>query len=95
MLQWGVLKTLLLTALLFGSLALHAEDDEDAPKTFGAHHGYVSDVVDERSKRDIEMVMLEKPKDQGPPLAEKIFNEKLSKEFQFQYQYRFGQTTTE
>jgi len=96
MLQWGMLKTLLLTSLLAGSLALHAmEDDEDRPKVFGEHHGYVFDVVDERSKRDIEMVMLERQKESPPPLTERIFNEKLSKEFQSQYQYRFGQTTTE
>ena len=83
---------MLLAVLLFSSLSLHAMDyDEDArPEIFGAHHGYVSDVTDERSKRDVEMVMLEKRKDEKPPLAERIFNEKLSKEFVYQYQYRFG-----
>lgn len=88
---------MLLAVLLFSSLSLHAMeyDEDERPKTFGAHHGYVSDVADERSKRDVEMVMLEKRKDEPPPLSERIFNEKLSKEFVFQYQYRFGQTAIE
>ncbi len=88
---------MLLAVLLFSSLSLHATeyDEDERPKTFGAHHGYVSDVADERSKRDVEMVMLEKRKDEPPPLSERIFNEKLSKEFVFQYQYRFGQTAIE
>ncbi len=88
---------MLLLVLLLSSLSLHAMDyDEDEiPKSFGNHRGYVSDVADERSKRDVEMVMLEKPKPTGPPLSAKLFNEKLSKEFVFQYQYRFGQTSIE
>lgn len=90
-----MLKSFLLSSLIFGSLSLHGEEIDDRPKTFGEHHGYVSDIPDERSKRDIEMVMLERPTDPGPPLTQRIFNEKLSKEFQNQYQYRFGQTTTE
>jgi len=91
-----MLKSFIIPVLVFSSMALHARDrGGERPLTFGEHHGYLFDVTGERNKRDIEMVMLEKPKDLGPPLTEVIFNEKLSKEFQAQYQYRFGQTTTE
>ncbi len=75
-------------------MALHAGGAGQVP-AFGGHHGYVNDVPEERSKRDIEMVMLEVPKPSGKPLSQVIFNEKLSKDFQSQYQYRFGQTPTE
>ena len=90
-----MLKSFLLSSLIFGSLALHGEDLDERPKTFGEHYGYVSDIPDERSKRDMEMVMLDRQKDPGPPLSQRIFNDKLTKEFQDQYQFRFGQTTTE
>ncbi len=62
---------------------------------FGAHYGYVTDVKEERNKRDIEMVMLERPKEPPKHLQEVIFNEKLSKEFQQQYAYKFGQSQAE
>lgn len=67
---------------------------EDKPTVFGAHYGYVLDVDDEKNRLDVEMEMLEQP----PPvktLNETIFTEKLSKEFQTQYSYRFGQTQSE
>ncbi len=83
-----------IVALCLLALAAHADDGEvRAP--FGAHHGYLFNVVEEKNKRDIEMVMLEKPKSNSKPIKEIIFNEKLSKEFQQQYQYRFGVTTAE
>lgn len=69
--------------------------DETHPLHFGDHHGYVGDVTEERNKRDIEMVMLDKPKSPPPPPGQKVFNEKLSKEFKDQYAYRFGQTNSE
>jgi hypothetical protein len=70
-------------------------DAEDAQPVYGAHYGYTSDVVAEKDKRDIEMVMLEEPKKKSKPLTEVIFNDKLSREFQQQYKYRFGQTQAE
>lgn len=94
------MKAVLLFISLTSSMALHARvldviDDDQRPQVFGSHQGYLSDVNEERNKRDVEMVMLEQSKDEKPPLREVIFNDKLSKEFQAQYQYRFGQTTTE
>lgn len=84
----SVLKTGVIFILLFASLCTHAAH-------FGDHHGYVSNVMEERNKRDVEMVMLDKPKDALDSGVPKIFNEKLSKEFKEQYAYRFGQTNSE
>jgi hypothetical protein len=70
-------------------------DRSDKPIVFGAHYGYVFDVQVEKNRRDIEMVMLPKYSDNSKPLKDVIFNEKLSKEFQQQYEYRFGQTSAE
>lgn len=72
-----------------------ADEDGEVRSNFGAHHGYVSDVRDEKTKRDIEMVMLPQAKEEKKNLVKKIFNEKLTKEFQAQYQYRFGTTEVE
>lgn len=82
-----------LTALLIQGMAWGQEGER--PKIYGSHYGYTFDVAEERNRRDIEMVMLEEPKDPKKPLKEIIFNEKLSKEFQDQYKYRFGQTQAE
>ncbi len=82
---------ILVTLLPHFSLA----EAPDEAQPFGAHYGYVFDVQEEKNRRDIEMVMLERPKDPRKPLSEIIVNEKLTREFQQQYQYRFGQTQAE
>jgi hypothetical protein len=69
--------------------------DDDLPQLYGHHHGYLFDVKDERNLRVIEMVMLERPKPAPKQLSDVIFNEKLSKEFQNQYERRFGSTQAE
>jgi len=83
--------------VLLGGLqpSFAAADPDEENQLYGGHHGYTFDVHGERNKRDIEMVMLEPPKQIGKPLREVIFNEKLSKEFQEQYEYRFGKTAAE
>lgn len=88
------MRTLSLILSLFWLLSAAAEDLEK-PASFGAHYGYVSDVVEEKNRRDIEMVLLREPPAAGRPLQDVIFNEKLSKEFKEQYEYRFGRSTTE
>jgi len=70
-------------------------DEAEVRPVFGAHPGYLFNVVEERNKRDIEMVMLPKPKPPPKPISKVIFNEKLTKEFQDQYRYRFGTTEAE
>jgi len=75
--------------------SLSTAQESERPKTFGDHYGYLMDVKEERNKRDIEMVLLDPPKPGPKPLQEIIFNQKLSKEFQQQYEYRFGQSQAE
>ncbi len=75
----------------FFSASAHAADSR---AIFGAHPGYVFDVQNEKNKRDIEMVLLERPADPPPP-KNVVFDAKLTKEFQEQYKYRFGQTEAE
>lgn len=61
---------------------------------FGRHHGYLFDVRAERDRRDVELVLLDQPKE-PKPFADVIFNEQLSREFRNQYEYRFGRTKAE
>lgn len=91
----GQVKASLIFILFFGPLALHAEDGEEPRPLYGKHHGYLFDVADERNKRDLEMVMLPKPKEDPNKGKDVIFNDKLAREFQQQYEYRFGTTTAE
>jgi hypothetical protein len=72
----------------------HAEEI-DLRTVYGAHPGYVSNVKEEQNKRDIEMVLLEKPKEPKKPPKVVIVDDKLTKEFQEQYKLRFGQTMAE
>jgi hypothetical protein len=91
-----VLKASLIFIFAFATLSLHADDDDQLrPHSFGVHRGYVSDVQEERNRRDIEMVMLDKPKEDEGEHKTVIVNEKLTKEFQQQYAYKFGQTGAE
>jgi hypothetical protein len=81
---------------LFSCLIQNAvAKDEGAAKAYGNHYGYLFDVQGEKNQRDVEMVMLPGSKGDAKPLSEVIFNEKLSKEFQQQYEYRFGQSQAE
>lgn len=82
-----------LVLAIFAPLSALADDSRE--EVYGEHYGYLFEVQEERNKRDLEMVMLEQPKPPPKPLQEKIFDEKLSKEFQQQYQYRFGQSQAE
>lgn len=86
-----------LIILITGTLCVNtARAQEDIPRgVFGSRPGYLFNVEEEKNLRVIEMVMLEKPKDDKKPLIKVIFNDKLSKEFQDQYKYRFGLTQAE
>ncbi|HMN68825.1 MAG TPA: hypothetical protein PKC28_09840 [Bdellovibrionales bacterium] len=90
-----VRSSLFLALTVWCSAAFAVEDAADPSSGFGNHYGYTFNVQEERDKRDLEMVMIDEPAPLGPPISEKIFNEKLSKDFQTQYQYRFGLTPIE
>ncbi len=93
MIEWAMRLAPLIFIFAIGFPAL--ADDEAKPQIFGAHHGYLFEVTEERNRRDIEMVMLQPPPEPKKQLKEVIFNEKLSREFQQQYEYRFGQSQAE
>ncbi len=68
---------------------------KDLNPVFGAHPGYLFDIEEEKTKRDLEMVLIEKPSEDHKPLGDIIVDRNLSKEFQDQYKIRFGQTSAE
>ena len=82
-----------LITLALGGAAVRAEPDPDL--VFGDRPGYTTDIEYERNSRTHEMVMLPRPPAGDPPLVDVIFNEKLSREFQQQYAYKFGVTQAE
>lgn len=72
----------------------HAGDSE-ARTAYGARPGYLFNVQEEKNSRDVEMVMLDRPKDPPKPDHPPLVDDKLAKEFHQQYQYRFGETPQE
>lgn len=80
--------------LLLKASAGFAEATSSEP-VFGDRPGYLFEVREEKDKRNLEMVVLGDPKPAGPPVKDVIFDEKLSREFQSQYEYRFGITAAE
>jgi hypothetical protein len=90
-----VLRVLLAALFFCGSWAFADDGDEPHP-VFGSHPGYLFNVGEEKTKRDVEMVMLDKPKPSPDSKKKRVLvDEKLTKEFQAQYQYRFGTTAAE
>lgn len=84
------------SAALFCIAAAATAEELEIRPVFGAHPGYLFNVAEEKNKRDIEMVMLPKPPQPvKKPLDKVIFNDKLTKEFQDQYRYRFGESQAE
>jgi len=77
------------------SVCVPARAADEAAVVFGERPGYTTDIAYERNSRTHEMVMLPRPPPGAPPIAEVIFNEKLSREFQQQYEYKFGVTQAE
>lgn len=90
-----VLKALVPAFFLLPLHGYAVESDPSQSEVFGEHYGYLFEVKEERNKRDLEMVMLPQPKAPSKPLQEVIFNEKLTKDFVQQYEYRFGQSQAE
>lgn len=79
----------LMLSLSFG--AAHGES-RNTPQVYGGRPGYLFNVKEEKNKRDLEMVLIEKPKPYRAPLDQVIFDQRLTREFQQQYEYRFGVT---
>lgn len=88
----GIRCFLFLCALLMTSLG-RSESSWQVPL---AHSGYLSSVENEKNTISQRLEVVENPQ-QGPKmdLRDKIFTEKLKKEFRDRYREKFGQTTTE
>lgn len=56
--------------------------------------GYISDIKAEREDDSRDLVWVPKP-EEGPELRDRIFNEKLSREFRERYEEKFGRTEIE
>lgn len=60
----------------------------------GLPRGYVADIRMEREQRNEDLVWIQKPSGETM-LRDRIFNERLSREFRERYEQRFGQTEVE
>ena len=56
--------------------------------------GYVADIRMEREQKTEELVWIQKPSE-DKALRDRIFNDRLSREFRERYEQRFGQTEIE
>jgi hypothetical protein len=85
----------LIAALIFSSPAWAGELGPVA--VVGMRPGYLADVKQERELRDVEMVLVPPParSDADMMLGRPLFDAKLTKEFQNQYETRFGRTEAE
>ncbi len=59
----------------------------------GAKAGYLESVTAERTERTTEMVFLQKPP--PPPGSKPFVSDKLNREFELQYELKFGRTNEE
>lgn len=66
-----------------------------AARTYGLHEGYLLTTQGEREIQVRDMIVVQPPLYEGPTLRERIFNDKLSKEFRDRYEEKFGRTEAE
>jgi hypothetical protein len=64
-------------------------------RNYAPHNGYLASVDGERDLVIEDLVIIPPPPPLGPPLRERIFNEKLSREFRDRYDEKFGRTEVE
>lgn len=83
--QW-VLHLILIMGSLIQGVALG--------QSFGKHPGYTYDVPKERTTIDVEVVLVDPPKESAQ-LSQQIFDDRLTKEFRLRFEERFGVTSME
>ena len=66
-----------------------------ASRNYGQHEGYLTTVEGERGRVIADLIVVQPPKTDGPSLQQKIFNDKLNKEFSDRYEEKFGRTEVE
>lgn len=80
---------------LFLGLACPAFGTQGSSRIWGQRPGYLDSVEQERRSRQVELTVVSAPSEDRDPLRERIFNDRLSREFQAQYEQRFGRTQAE
>jgi hypothetical protein len=80
----------LLVLLAPAAKAWAADGDEEYP-----HPGYLDDVSEERFQVTHEVVIVPLSEQEGPRLMDKIFTQKMSREFSKEFRDRFGYTEFE
>jgi hypothetical protein len=66
-----------------------------AKRDYAPHGGYLASTQGERDTQIADIVIIQPPKPEGPSLNERIFNDKLVKEFRDRYEEKFGRTEVE
>lgn len=64
-------------------------------RNYSKHEGYLASTQHERATQIRDMVVIQPPPPEGPTLRERIFNDKLSREFRERYEEKFGRTEVE
>lgn len=83
------LGVLLAFATVFSSVPAFAARD------YKKHEGYIDSTAGERETQYSDVVLIPPPGDDGPNLRDRIFNDKLSREFRERYEEKFGRTEVE
>ena len=79
---------------LFFALAF-ASQAEAIRRDYTQHSGYLAATDRERDTEIRDMVPIQPPAPLGPSLSQRIFNDKLTKEFRDRYEEKFGRTEVE
>lgn len=66
-----------------------------AKRDYGPHSGYLATTHGERDTQIADIVIIQPPPVTGPNLTERIFNDKLVREFRERYEEKFGRTEVE
>jgi hypothetical protein len=66
-----------------------------ATRDYSKHEGYIESTAGERETQYSDVVMVTPPAGDGPNLHDRIFNDKLSREFRERYEEKFGRTEVE
>jgi hypothetical protein len=87
----NILTQLFLVAALVSIGAVKAW----ALRDYRPHEGYTTDPLKERSSDSRDLELLPPLPSNGPPLSDRIFTDKLSREFRERYEQKFGRTEIE
>lgn len=83
--------------VVLAATLLRAVSAEASRRDYRPHPGYLAEVetADARDTEYKDLVIMNPPPGDGPSLRERIFNEKLSREFTERYYQKFGRTEIE